>query len=275
MPGGPYGTDEQRAALRRLAARRDRCTASTGADRYRACRDLLLARPPRVAGVATGGEPLYADATDVDELRELVAGHGRQLPGHPGPARLGQDLHRRAADHEPDREGKRVGVTSTSHKAIHNMLDEVEEAADEDGLEFRGLKKCSAGNAGVGVRVRPHRQHERQRRAHGSRGRPHRRHRLALRPRGGRRDARLPLHRRGRPGLARRRARARHRRAQHRAARRPAAAPAGDPGRPPRRLGVSALEHVLGDARRSRPTRRLPRQDLAPAPRRLRASARS
>ena len=29
--------------------------------------------------------------------------------------------------------GKRVGVASTSHKAIHNLLDEVEEAAGEPG----------------------------------------------------------------------------------------------------------------------------------------------
>ena len=32
--------------------------------------------------------------------------------------------------------GKRVGVASTSHKAIHNLLDAVVEAAGESGLEF-------------------------------------------------------------------------------------------------------------------------------------------
>ena len=30
--------------------------------------------------------------------------------------------------------GKRVGVASTSHKAIHNLLDAVEEAAAESGV---------------------------------------------------------------------------------------------------------------------------------------------
>jgi superfamily I DNA and/or RNA helicase len=38
--------------------------------------------------------------------------------------------------------GKRVGVASTSHKAIHNLLDEVERA----GLAVKGLKKCSERN---------------------------------------------------------------------------------------------------------------------------------
>ncbi len=39
-------------------------------------------------------------------------------------ARLITDLMRR---------GRRVGVTATSHKAIHNLLNEVEEAAAEEG----------------------------------------------------------------------------------------------------------------------------------------------
>jgi uncharacterized protein len=42
--------------------------------------------------------------------------------------------------------GQRVGVASTSHKAIHNVLDAVEDAAAEAGLVFRGLKKASGGN---------------------------------------------------------------------------------------------------------------------------------
>jgi uncharacterized protein len=45
------------------------------------------------------------------------------------------------------RRGRRVGVTATSHKAIHNLLDEVEAAAKEEGLRFRGLKKSSSDNA--------------------------------------------------------------------------------------------------------------------------------
>src|SRR2546428_7399936 len=44
------------------------------------------------------------------------------------------------------RRGRRVGVAATSHKAIHNLLAEVEKAAREEGLAFRGLKKASEGN---------------------------------------------------------------------------------------------------------------------------------
>jgi uncharacterized protein len=40
--------------------------------------------------------------------------------------------------------GKRVAVTATSHKAIHNLLDEVIVAGRESGVAIAGLKKGSA-----------------------------------------------------------------------------------------------------------------------------------
>jgi hypothetical protein len=39
--------------------------------------------------------------------------------------------------------GKRVGVASTSHRAIHKLLEDVVEGAAELGVTFRGLKKAS------------------------------------------------------------------------------------------------------------------------------------
>ena len=44
------------------------------------------------------------------------------------------------------RRGRRVGVAATSHKAIHNLLDEIQKTARKEGVAFRGLKKCTAGN---------------------------------------------------------------------------------------------------------------------------------
>ena len=45
------------------------------------------------------------------------------------------------------RRGRRVGVAATSHKAIHNLLDEIERAARAEGVSLRGLKKCTGGAA--------------------------------------------------------------------------------------------------------------------------------
>ena len=84
--------------------------------------------------------------TELGEMKALVRSlDGRHLviQGPPGSGktwtsgRLIADLIAR---------GQTVGVASTSHKAIHNLLDAVEAGAAELGLEFRGLKKASGGN---------------------------------------------------------------------------------------------------------------------------------
>jgi uncharacterized protein len=82
-------------------------------------------------------------------LREQA--HGLQdsalfIQGPPGSgktytgARLAVDLMRR---------GKRVGIVATSHKAIINLLREVDACADEEQFDFRGLKKASSDDDSV------------------------------------------------------------------------------------------------------------------------------
>ena len=41
--------------------------------------------------------------------------------------------------------GQKVGIAANSHKAIHNLLDEVERVASERHVEFVGRKKCTDG----------------------------------------------------------------------------------------------------------------------------------
>jgi uncharacterized protein len=144
IPGSPYRTDQQRAALARLG----RAVLEQGLEGpgpYRAARELLLRRRQRVDGIAEG-DPLHGDPATLDDLRRVVHGLDAShlmVQGPPGTgktysgARMIVDL----IDH-----GKRVGVTSTSHRAIHNLLAEVEEFAVESGVSFRGLKKCTNGN---------------------------------------------------------------------------------------------------------------------------------
>jgi superfamily I DNA and/or RNA helicase len=51
------------------------------------------------------------------------------------------------------REGRKVGVVATSHKAINNLLEAIDEAADEEGVAFRGWKKAEGDDAYVSDRV--------------------------------------------------------------------------------------------------------------------------
>ncbi|MBI2203600.1 MAG: TM0106 family RecB-like putative nuclease [Candidatus Rokubacteria bacterium] len=135
VPGGPIQTREQRAALGRLAE-----SMRDDDGRYRALRDALARARPRLIG----GTRATIQTTELDEQRELVASLDASylfIQGPPGTgktwtgARIVVDLMRR---------GRRVGIAATSHKAIHNLLDEIEEAAREEGVRFRGLKKASA-----------------------------------------------------------------------------------------------------------------------------------
>ncbi len=144
VPGKPYDQDLQREALRTVAAH----IAEHGMDGdgpYRAGRDLLSRRPPRLSG-ATPGEELVSDPSDIDELITAVHRMDRSYLFIQGPPGAGKTWSGSRLITALLAEGKRIGVTSTSHKAINNLLHAVEEAAVECGVEFGGLKKSGAGN---------------------------------------------------------------------------------------------------------------------------------
>jgi len=137
IPPGPIQTPEQRGALARLGA-----SVLAGDGRYRALRDILARAQPRLTGELGG----MIQTMDLAEQRRRAAALDDSylfVQGPPGTgktwtgARIVVDLIRR---------GRRVGVAATSHKAIHNLLDEIERAARKEGVRFRGLKK-SAGSA--------------------------------------------------------------------------------------------------------------------------------
>ena len=131
IPGDPYRTDAQEDALMRLGR-----SLLAGDRRYLAL-ESVLRREPFDRPVQT---------IDLGEMEKLVlsldGGH-LVIQGPPGSGKTwtsGRLIARLLA------EGKTVGVASTSHKAIHNLLGEVEAAAAERGIEFDGRKKASGGN---------------------------------------------------------------------------------------------------------------------------------
>jgi len=129
IPGGAFDTRTQQAALRRLGQ-----SLLDGDGRYPALEAILRRDPPRV-----GVSPLPQD--DLGAAKDLVEALDSSylvVQGPPGSGKTytGARLIVRLLDR-----GRRVGVTAQSHKAIHNLLDEVEKVAREDGVEFRGLKK--------------------------------------------------------------------------------------------------------------------------------------
>jgi predicted RecB family nuclease len=131
IPGGPYDTKVQQAALRRLFG---------GAQSYPAADALLARKLPRVRGAGPGESLRQDDLEAARDLVERLDSTALVVQGPPGSGKtyLGARLIVRLLAR-----GRRVGVAATTHKAIHNLLDEVEKVATEEGVAFRGLKKGS------------------------------------------------------------------------------------------------------------------------------------
>jgi uncharacterized protein len=126
IPGQPIMDREQRGALARLARsylEGRACPAPTA---------VLERRLPRAR----------LDLPPVEAV-STVENSYLFLQGPPGSGKTWQGAKMAVA---LMRDGKRVGVTSLSHKAINKLLEEIEREAREQGFVFRGRKKSTGGN---------------------------------------------------------------------------------------------------------------------------------
>jgi uncharacterized protein len=139
-PGPPPGTREQRGALVRLARS---FVAKTLAQEHPATYDLLTNADPRVPGRRVL-QPNVVSADAVSEVARALDDSYLFVQGPPG---SGKSTIGSRVICDLLAAGQRVAVTSNSHKAIHNLLHKVEEGMLERGSRFRGLYKCSSGNA--------------------------------------------------------------------------------------------------------------------------------
>ncbi|HEY8724484.1 MAG TPA: TM0106 family RecB-like putative nuclease [Gaiellaceae bacterium] len=131
IPGNPYRTDDQEDALVRLGE-----SLLSGGGKYPAL-EAILRREPFDRDVQT---------SDLDAMKELVLSLDGQHLVIQGPPGSGKTWTSGRLIAHLMQHGKTVGVASTSHKAIHNLVASVEEGAAEIGLDFKGIKKASAGN---------------------------------------------------------------------------------------------------------------------------------
>jgi predicted RecB family nuclease len=148
IPGDPLRKNEQKSALRRLAAA---VLDGSAPARYSAAWDLLHRARPRITGLHDGARIQPAmrpgaeaiDPADVASLARALDGSALVVQGPPGTGKTYAGAHVIAALLA---DGKRIGVTSNSHKAINNLLCAVEEAVAQRGGTFRGVKKCDGRN---------------------------------------------------------------------------------------------------------------------------------
>ena len=138
IPEWPIYSGKLRAALYRYAA-----TVIKGIDRHPAVRDLLAGVRPRLKRLEPG-QPVIRGRNDVvSETIEVVGrmdGTSLFVQGPPGAGKTHTASHV-IVDLLAD--GKKIGISSNSHKAINNLLAEVEAKALERGVTFEGIKKAT------------------------------------------------------------------------------------------------------------------------------------
>ncbi|HEV3154877.1 MAG TPA: TM0106 family RecB-like putative nuclease [Candidatus Baltobacteraceae bacterium] len=137
IPGGPLATREQKESLVRIASAY-LCGSLAGP-----ALDLILAGKPAFRDGRSVVQPREVTAESVTEAVTALDGSYLFVQGPPGSGKttIGSRVICNLL-----RAGKRVGVLSTGHKAIHNLLHKVEECAHERGFSFTGLYKHSDGN---------------------------------------------------------------------------------------------------------------------------------
>jgi hypothetical protein len=143
IPGEPYKTRVQQAALRRLAE--DIVSRGLDAeDRYSALREILSGDFPSMVA-RRRGETLQAGKFDLEDAKQIAEGLNNSYLFIQGPPGSGKTYTGAHLILHLIKQGHRVGVASGNHAAIHNLLTEVDEYAPP-GKPFKGLKKC--GNDG-------------------------------------------------------------------------------------------------------------------------------
>lgn len=136
--GGPIDTTSIKEALFRLA---DGLLQGDG--RFGAALNFLRKAPPRIRGHEAGRPIIDETREALPQIIEAVASLDNStlfIQGPPGAGKTYTGAHVIA---ELLARGCRVGVTSNSHKAIHNLLAAVDALAEERTLEFLGIYKAS------------------------------------------------------------------------------------------------------------------------------------
>ena len=138
-PGKPISTSVIRDALFKFAD-----TLVKGEHRYLALESVLRRDVPSIAGEEQDA-PMIAGKATVKACAAVVMSMQDTylfIQGPPGAGKTYTGSHVIVALLAA---GKRVGVTSNSHRPINHLLEKVVEVAKQQGVTFKGVKKSTKG----------------------------------------------------------------------------------------------------------------------------------
>lgn len=126
------------SALNRFA---DAIIANT--NHYPAITSFLKRQNPKIRDHKPN-TPIVTNATAIEKISIAVANMQDSYLFIQGPPGAGKTYTSSQIIINLLRQGKRIAISSNSHKAINNLLDNIEKTAKEQKISFRGQKKSSS-----------------------------------------------------------------------------------------------------------------------------------
>jgi len=136
--GGPVPTTVIQAAYQRFVD-----AHLAGTHQFQAGLDLVQRSLPRITGHLAGTPLLQNGEGLLPGTQRTVAALDRSCLFIQGPPGSGKTYTGSHLIVELMRQGKKIAVTSNSHKAINNLLGAVERVSERSGFTFKGFKKFS------------------------------------------------------------------------------------------------------------------------------------
>jgi len=138
--GTPIDQGVLQNALFRYAESLIQALNTSAINRYPAIDSLLRREFPAVSGIEPGA-PLLPESADVRDISSVIERMEQSVIFIQGPPGAGKTYTASHVILHLLKSGKRVGVSSNSHKAIVNLLQAVEKEAKDCGFTFKGVKK--------------------------------------------------------------------------------------------------------------------------------------
>jgi len=112
------------------------------ANTHQCVTDLLNKSIPRITNKHSGDKIITSNELLLD-AKEAIQNLDNSYLFIQGPPGTGKTYSSSHIIVELMKQGKKVGITSNSHKAIHNMLEKIESIAMDQNYSFAGIKKVS------------------------------------------------------------------------------------------------------------------------------------
>lgn len=137
-PPKPISSETMRTAIYKVAN-----SIINNKNTYQALLDILNNTIPRIKGKVKGESIITSDDLPSDAIKAVLNLDESYLfiQGPPG---SGKTFTSAQIIIELMLQHKKVGIAANSHKAIHNLLDKIEEMALQQNFQFTGIKKSSA-----------------------------------------------------------------------------------------------------------------------------------